>query len=104
MLRSGRNSPAFPSISSRTVLTHDGAGALAVEISPQPGMLGGQHVGHRSCRDDLAASQNGDAVTRGVKAIQVMRYHENGQAQSALQRPHQLVEVAGADRIEARGR
>ena len=30
-----------------------------------------------------------------------MGYHENGQAQSALQGPDQFVEVAGADRIEA---
>ena len=32
---------------------HDSAGALAVEIGPQPGMLRGLHVGHRSCRNDL---------------------------------------------------
>ena len=33
-----------------------------------------------------------------------MGYHENGQAQSALERPDQFVEVARADRIEAGGR
>src|SRR5213593_3619453 len=32
-----------------------------------------------------------------------MGYHENRQAQSALQGAHQLVEVSGADRIEAGG-
>ena len=37
----------------RTILAHDSAGALAVEIGPQPGMLRGLHVGHRSCGNDL---------------------------------------------------
>src|SRR5882672_4272017 len=33
-----------------------------------------------------------------------MGYHENGQPQSTLKRADELVEVAGADRVEARGR
>jgi hypothetical protein len=34
-------------------LSHNGAGALAVEVGSQPGMLRGLHVGHRSCGNDL---------------------------------------------------
>ena len=33
-----------------------------------------------------------------------MGYHENGQPQSALQGPDQFVEIAGADRVQPRGR
>src|SRR5258708_27441398 len=67
-------------------------------------MLRGLHVGHRSCCNDFAVPQNCNAVTSGIKAVQIMGYHENGQAQSALQGSHQLVKVARPDRIEARGR
>src|SRR5438034_1949010 len=83
-------------------LPHDSAGPLAVEISPQPRVLRGLHVGHRSCCNDFPVPQNGDAVTSGIKAIQIMGYHENGQPQSTLQGPDQLVKVPGPDRIEAR--
>src|ERR1700676_362848 len=92
------------SINPTPVLAHHGAGALAVEILPQPGMLRGLHVGHRSCCNDLTVPQNCNTVTSGIKAVQIVGYHENRQAQSTLQGAHQLVEVAGADRIEARGR
>src|SRR4030081_715775 len=85
-------------------LTHDRAGALAVEIGPQPRMLRGLHVGHRSCCYDFTVPQNGYAVTSGIKTVQIVGYHENGQAQSALQGPDQIVAAAGADRIKARGR
>src|SRR6266853_1894590 len=43
-------------------------------------------------------------VASGVEAVEIVGYHENGQAQSALQGPDQFVKVTGADGIEARGR
>src|SRR4030095_2343832 len=39
-----------------------------------------------------------------MKAVEIVGYHENRQAQSALQGAHQLVEIASADRIEPGGR
>src|SRR5215207_4531223 len=67
-------------------------------------MLGGLHIGNRSCGNDLTVPQIGDAVAGRIKAVEIVGYHENRQAQSALQGAHQLVEVPGADRIEPRGR
>src|SRR6478735_7847192 len=75
-----------------------------MKILPQPRMLRGLHIGNRSCCNDLAVPEDGDAVARGIKTVEIVGYHENGQPQSTLQGAHQLVEVAGADRIEARGR
>ena len=48
--------------------------------------------------------QRRDPIAGLRQAVEVVGYHENGQPQSALQGPDQFVEVAGADRIEARGR
>src|SRR3954468_23825866 len=86
------------------LLDHHGAGALAVKVLVQPRVLRGLHVGDRSGCNDLPVAQHGDAVAGRIKAVEVVGYHENGQAQSALQGAHQLVEIAGADRIEAGGR
>src|SRR5579871_1577942 len=93
-----------PSTFRKSCATHHSAGALAVEILPQPGMLRGLHVGDRPCSNDLTVPQNGYAVASGIKAVQIVGYHENGQAQSALEGADQFVKVAGADRVEARGR
>src|SRR5689334_10405547 len=87
-----------------TLLTHDRAGALAVEVGSEPGVLRGLHVGHRSCRNDLAVPQNSNPVAGRIKTIQIMGYHENRQAQSTLQGPDEFVEIAGADRVETRCR
>src|SRR2546429_834650 len=67
-------------------------------------MLRGLHVSNRSCGNDLTVPQNRDAVAGRIKAVEVVGYHENRQAQSTLQGAHQFVEVPGADRIEPRGR
>src|SRR3954467_13438393 len=86
------------------LLPHDRASALAMKILSQPGMLRGLHVGDRSCGNDLTVHYNRDAVAGRVKAVEIVGYHENRQAQSTLQGTHQLVEIAGADRSAPRGR
>src|SRR5581483_6431576 len=94
----------YPSAQRPLRSARDGASTFAVEVSPQPGMLRGLHIGHRSCGDYLAVAQNRNPVACRIKAVEVVGYHENGQAQSPLKRADQFVEIAGADRIEAGGR
>src|SRR5260364_307358 len=53
---------------SRGTLPHHRAGALAVKILPEPWMLRGLHVSHRSRGNDLAVAQHGDAVAGDRKA------------------------------------
>ena len=55
-------------------------------------------------RHHLAVGQRGDAVADRVQAVEVVGDHEHGEPERLLQRPDQRVEVAGGDRIEARGR
>src|SRR3712207_7586103 len=55
-------------------------------------------------RQDLAFAQSRDSVADRIKAVQIMGYHEYGQSQSPLQGRDQLVELAGADGIEAGSR
>src|SRR6202030_1330406 len=70
----------------------------------QPGMLGREHRRHRARGYYLAVCERRDAIADRIQAIQVMRYHENGQAQSLLKGADQVVEIRGPDRVEARGR
>src|SRR5487761_2284444 len=79
-------------------------GALAVKIGPHPGMLGLKKFMHRSDGDDLAVGQRRNAITLGIHAGEIMGHHEHRQAQRSLQGLDQRVEIAGSDRIKARGR
>ena len=78
--------------------------ALAAEIGFHPRVLGGQHGGNRPGGDDLAVGQDGDAVAHRMQAVEIVRHHEDREPQRALQGADQVVELAGADRIEPRGR
>src|SRR5690242_8287859 len=71
----------------------------AVEISPHPGMIGLEDIGQRPERRDPAVGERRDAVADGGQRIEVMRDHEDGEAQRALQRPDQRVELARRDRM-----
>ena len=75
-----------------------------MKIRLQPRVPRRQHVVHRAHRYHLAIPEHGDPITSGIKAVKIVGYHENGQAQSTLQRSHQFVEIAGADRVETGGR
>jgi hypothetical protein len=57
-----------------------------MEIGFQPRVLGREHGVHGSCGDHFVVGQDRDPVADGVQAVEVVSYHENSQAQSALQR------------------
>src|SRR3954451_8623878 len=83
---------------------HHDAGPLAVEISFEPGVIGSQHRLDSSRRDDAPAAQCGNSVAYCMKTVQIMGYHEHRKAQSSLKCGDQVIEFAGPDRVEARGR
>ena len=49
----------------------------------------------------LPSAMRGDAVADRVQAVEIVRHHEHGKAQRALQRLDQRVEFAAGDRVEA---
>jgi hypothetical protein len=67
-------------------------------------MIGGQHGRQRSKRGDPAVGQRRDAIADGGERMEIVRDHEDSEAQRLLQRSDQRVEFSGRDRIEARGR
>ena len=67
-------------------------------------MLGREHGLDRSGGDDAALGQHRDAAADRVQAVEIVRHHEDAQAERALQGADQLVEFGGADRVEARSR
>ena len=64
-----------------------------MKIFPQPRMLGRQHVVHGADEQHFLVAKYGDPVACGFQAVEVMRYHENGQPQSALQGHDEFVEI-----------
>ena len=52
----------------------------------------------------LPLAEHGDAVADRVEAVEIVGDHEHGQPQGRLQGRDELVELAGADRVEAGGR
>src|SRR5262245_47615101 len=54
--------------------------ALHAEIGLQPRVVRGQHVLDRPDGDDLPVLHYGDAVAGRMQTVQIMSYHENGQA------------------------
>ena len=51
--------------------------------------------------DHLAIGQRGNAITDSVKAVEIVRYHENREPQSLLQGADEFVEIPRADGIKA---
>src|ERR1700704_4994056 len=78
--------------------------ARTVEIGPQPRMLGCQHRIHVSGGDDLTLAKYGNPVTDCIQAVEIVGYHKNSHCRSSLQGQDELIEIAGADRIEPRSR
>ena len=62
-----------------------------------------QQLVHRTYHDALV-EQHGDAITSRIKAVQIVRHHENREAEALVQALDQLVVVRRADRVEAGGR
>ena len=77
---------------------------LTAEISLHPRMFASEHRFDRAFGDDLAVGERRDAVADIVQAVEIVRHHEDGKPQGLLQGPDQGIEIAGGDRIEARGR
>src|SRR3954470_21543444 len=90
--------------SSQGGAVQDGPSPFSVEIRSQPGIVGGEHLVDRARREDPSVAERRDPVADGAKTVQIVGYHKNGKPQSALKCGDELVEVAGADRIEAGGR
>ena len=65
-------------------------------------MLRRQHPIHVAGFNDLAFAENRDPVADRMQAVEIMGYHKNRHCRSPLKGQDQLVEIAGADRIEAR--
>ena len=55
-------------------------------------------------RDHPPLPQHRDAVADRVEAVEIVGDHEDGEAERVLQGGDQIVELARADRVEARGR
>ena len=62
-----------------------------------------QQLFHRTYHDVLV-EQHGDAITNRIEAVQIVRHHENGEAEAVVQSLDEFVVVGGADRVEAGGR
>ncbi len=61
-------------------------------------------LGHRADALHLAVGEHGDAVGDLPQQVEVVRDHDDGQAEQVAQLAHQLVDAAGAVRVEAGGR
>src|SRR5882757_10279787 len=77
--------------------------APPVEIFPDPGMIVRQQLFHRTYHDVLV-EQHSDPITSRIEAVQIVRHHENGEAEAVVQSFDEFVVVGGADRVEAGGR
>src|SRR5258708_3954018 len=69
--------------------------------------VGGARVGVQviECADlDGCVDENGNTIGDRVEAVEVVRHHEDGEFEAALQVADQQVEIGGADRIETGGR
>ena len=77
---------------------------LTVEIGLEPRVVGKQELADRTGGDDLLMPEHRDPVADRKQAVEIVRDHEDGQAQGLLQRADEIVEIAGRNGIESRGR
>ena len=77
---------------------------FAVEIGFEPRIVGTQEFFDFPDGDDLAVAEHRDPVADGEQAVEIVRDHEHREAERFLQRGDEIVEIAGRNRIEARGR
>ena len=75
-----------------------------MKVGFEPWIVGLQEFFDFSDRRHLAVAEHRDPVADGEQAVEIVGHHEDGEAQRLLQRADEIVEVAGRDRIEARGR
>jgi len=66
-------------------------------------MIVRQHLVHRTYHDVLV-EQHGDTITNRIEAVQIVRHHDNGEAEAVVQPFDEFVVVGRADRVEAGGR
>lgn len=52
---------------------------------------------------NMFVDKDSNAVGDGVKAVEIVGNHDHGQAQPTTEIADQLIEAAGADRVEASG-
>ena len=75
--------------------------ARAVEILADGGMIQVLEFGHRADALHLAFAEHRDAVGDLPQQIEVVRDHDDGQAEQLAQLDHQLVDAGRAGRVEA---
>src|SRR5690349_13845948 len=80
-----------------------GAAARAVEIGLDPRVWVAHELGDCAYFQSFV-DEGRDPVADRVETVEIVRHHEDGEAEAALQVAHQGVELAGADRVEAGGR
>ena len=63
-----------------------------------------QHVLDRTGDEDLLLGEHGDTVADRMETVEIVRHHEDGEAERPLELPDQVVEGGGADGVEPGGR
>src|SRR3546814_1931212 len=76
------------------------AAARPQKIAPDPGVIGSFEISDRRDGNDCPVCKDGDAVADGIERVEIVRDDEHRQAQRVAQRADEVVELAGADRIE----
>ena len=74
--------------------------ARTVEEFPDGRVFHARQFEHRADALNLAVGENGDAVGNLPQQVQVMRDHDNGQAEQVAQFAYQLIDFAGTLGIE----
>ena len=82
---------------SSSVLQH--AATRAVEILTDPGVVVGDDAVQR-IHDDFLVDQHGDTITCPCEGVQIVRDHDDRQAECLAQVQHEFVERRRGDRIE----
>ena len=77
---------------------------LTVEIGLEPRIVGKQELADRTGGDNLFMPKHRDPVADRKQAVEIVRDHEHSEAERLLQRADEIVEIAGGNRVEARGR
>ncbi len=75
-----------------------------MEVRADPLVVEVEHGLERPFHQDLLLAEHGDAVAGLEQAVEVVRHHVDGQTQRVAQGHDELVEIGGADRVEAGGR
>src|SRR6056297_407326 len=79
------------------------SGAGIIEEAPHPGVVGADHVLERAGDRD-PVDEDSDAVAQLEQRVEIVCDHQNRQIEPAAQAGDQLVEFAGPDGVQARGR